>query len=127
MGVPTVKTNYYSILRATDGFSEAQLDLNMFVSKAPYMVPSECQLVKKFSIEKPIKRPIYINFKSCLVDEDSELVFEARLSLRNGGKLPNCIKMSPFDGRLVIFEEEQPSPECSGTFYVVVTAFDKDV
>jgi hypothetical protein len=42
VGVPTVKTNYYSILRATDGFSEAQLDLNMFVSKAPYMVPSEC-------------------------------------------------------------------------------------
>jgi hypothetical protein len=61
------------------------------------------------------------------VDEDSELVFEARLSHRNGGNLPNCIKMSPFDGRLVIFEGEKPFPECSGTFYVVVTAYDKDV
>jgi hypothetical protein len=61
------------------------------------------------------------------VDEDSELVFDARLSHRNGGKLPNCIKMSPFDGRLVIFDDDQPSPECSGTFYVVVTAYEKDV
>ena len=61
------------------------------------------------------------------MDEDSELVFEARLSLWNEGKLPNCIKMSPFDGRLVIYEEDAPSPECSGTFYVVVTAYDKDV
>jgi hypothetical protein len=35
VGVPTLKTNYYSVLRASDGYSEAQLDLNMFVSKAP--------------------------------------------------------------------------------------------
>ena len=42
VGVPNVKTNYYSVMRATDGYSEAQVDINMVVSKEPCSVPSEC-------------------------------------------------------------------------------------
>jgi len=35
--------------------------------------------------------------------------------------------MSPFDGKLVIAETDKSGdPDCSGTFYLIVTAYDKE-
>ena len=60
-----------------------------------------------------------------MVDEDSEIEYEVRLS---HGTMPSCMKMSPLDGKLVIFENQLlPDPQCSGTYYVVVTGYDKDI
>jgi hypothetical protein len=54
LGAPTLKSNYYSLLTASDGFVSAKLDLNLFLSQAPAYVPVECQKLSTFYFSRPV-------------------------------------------------------------------------
>jgi hypothetical protein len=54
LGAPTLKSNYYSLLTASDGFTSANLDLNLFLSQAPAYIPLECQKLSTFYFSRPV-------------------------------------------------------------------------